>query len=55
MRRFQCFVDLFLTMIRSHADPFQAVELPEIIEEYLHQGTATSIALNRKGTLLAGA
>ena len=36
------------------ADPFQAVELPEIIEEYLHHGTATSIALNRRGTLLAG-
>jgi hypothetical protein len=37
------------------ADPFQAVELPEIIEEYLEHGTTTSVAFNRRGTLLAGA
>ena len=55
MSCFLCFVSHSIMMIRSHADPFQSVELPEIIEEYLHQGTATSIALNRRGTLLAGA
>jgi hypothetical protein len=38
------------------ADPFQSVgAVPEIIEEYLEQGTATCIAFNRRGTLLAGA
>ncbi len=37
------------------ADPVQAVELPEIIEEHLESGYATCIAFNRRGTLLAGA
>lgn len=36
------------------ADPFQSVQLPEIIEEFLEQGTTTCIAFNRRGTLLAG-
>lgn len=35
-------------------DPFQTVELPEHIEEYLDHGTATCTAFNRRGTLLAG-
>ncbi|PNH02241.1 WD repeat domain-containing protein, partial [Tetrabaena socialis] len=33
--------------------PFQSVELPEIIEEYLDHGTALCMAFNRRGTLLA--
>lgn len=37
----------------ADADPFQSVELPEIIEEYLEQGTALCLAFNRRGTLLA--
>jgi hypothetical protein len=35
-------------------DPFQSVELPEIIEEYLEHGVARCVAFNRWGTLLAG-
>ncbi len=37
------------------ADPFQAAELPEVIEEYLEHGVAKCAAFNRRGTLLAGA
>lgn len=36
------------------ADPFQTVELPEVIEEFLDDGVARCIAFNRRGTLLAG-
>ena len=36
------------------ADPFQSVELPETIEEFLDDGVARCIAFNRRGTLLAG-
>lgn len=36
------------------ADPFQSVELPEAIEEYLEHGAATCCTFNRRGTLLAG-
>lgn len=36
------------------ADPFQSVELPETIEEFLDDGVAQCVAFNRRGTLLAG-
>ena len=36
------------------ADPFQSVELPEIVEEYLEHGVARAVAFNPPGTLLAG-
>ncbi len=36
------------------ADPFQSVELPETIEEFLEDGIAHCVAFNRRGTLLAG-
>ena len=37
-----------------HADPFNSLALPEVIEEFLDFGTARCIAFNRWGTLLAG-
>ncbi|GAX82973.1 hypothetical protein CEUSTIGMA_g10400.t1 [Chlamydomonas eustigma] len=40
-------------MNRRLLDPFQSVELPEIVEEYLSNGLATAAAFNRRGTLLA--
>ncbi|GMH39772.1 hypothetical protein BSKO_07670 [Bryopsis sp. KO-2023] len=40
-------------MNRRLQDPFQSVELPEAIEEYLEHGSATCSAFNRRGTLLA--
>lgn len=43
-----------MSLNRRLIDPFQSVELPEVIEEYLEQGTATCVAFNRRGTLLAG-
>ena len=36
------------------ADPFQATELPETVEEVLQRGTATCAEFNTWGTLLAG-
>ena len=36
------------------ADPFQATELPETVEEVLQRGTATCAEFNSWGTLLAG-
>ena len=36
------------------ADPFQATELPETVEEVLQRGTATCAEFNPWGTLLAG-
>ena len=43
-----------MSLARRLLDPFQSVELPEVIEEFLEQGTATCVAFNRRGTLLAG-
>ncbi|GIL51494.1 hypothetical protein Vafri_7470 [Volvox africanus] len=40
-------------MNRRLLDPFQSVELPEIIEEYLEHGSAECMSFNRRGTLLA--
>lgn len=40
--------------VASFIDPFQSVELPEAIEEYLEHGVATCSTFNRRGTLLAG-
>ncbi|DBA66106.1 hypothetical protein WJX79_007507 [Trebouxia sp. C0005] len=40
-------------MNRRLLDPFQSVELPETIEEFLDDGIAQCIAFNRRGTLLA--
>ncbi|DBA90420.1 TPA: hypothetical protein ACH3X1_003693 [Trebouxia sp. C0004] len=40
-------------MNRILLDPFQSVELPETIEEFLDDGVAQCIAFNRRGTLLA--
>ncbi|PNW85636.1 hypothetical protein CHLRE_03g195750v5 [Chlamydomonas reinhardtii] len=40
-------------MNRRLLDPFQSVELPEIIEEFLDHGSAQCMAFNRRGTLLA--
>ncbi|KAL6760276.1 WD40-repeat-containing domain protein [Haematococcus lacustris] len=40
-------------MNRRLLDPFQSVQLPEVIEEYLEHGTTTCVAFNRRGTLLA--
>ncbi|GIL86888.1 hypothetical protein Vretimale_15568 [Volvox reticuliferus] len=39
-------------MNRRLLDPFQSVELPEIIEEYLEHGSAVCMSFNRRGTLL---
>lgn len=39
-------------MNHSIIDPFQG-DFPEVIEEFLEQGTARCIAFNRRGTLLA--
>ncbi len=36
------------------ADPFQAMQLPETIEDFLEHGRAKCLAFNRRGTLLAG-
>jgi len=44
---------LAAAMNRRLLDPFQSVQLPEIIEEYLEQGAASCMAFNRRGTLLA--
>jgi hypothetical protein len=41
--------------IGVHADPFQSVQLPEVVEEVLSEGVACSISFNRHGTILAGA
>lgn len=43
------------TMLQLHADPFQSVQLPEVVEEALTEGVARSISFNRHGTILAGA
>lgn len=40
-------------MNRTLLDPFQTVQLPEVIEEYLEQGRTRCIALNSRGTLCA--
>ncbi|KAG2442313.1 hypothetical protein HXX76_002399 [Chlamydomonas incerta] len=40
-------------MNRRLLDPFQSVELPEIIEEFLDHGSAQCMAFHRRGTLLA--
>ncbi|KXZ44251.1 hypothetical protein GPECTOR_70g482 [Gonium pectorale] len=42
-----------MKFIHACEDPFQSVELPEVIEEFLDHGTALCMAFNRRGTLLA--
>lgn len=37
-----------------HADPHQALALPEMLEDALEHGSTNCISFNRKGTLLAG-
>jgi hypothetical protein len=37
------------------ADPFQSVQLPDVVEEVLSEGITCSISFNRHGTILAGA
>ncbi len=40
--------------IFRNADPFQSVQLPDVVEEVLEEGVARSVAFNPRGTILAG-